>query len=67
MEEPIRLDKEVFRSMAKHLRLDETESHLEELYAYVEKLYQHFKIAEGIDLREIEPMPSFSLPEEQKV
>jgi hypothetical protein len=42
--------------MAKVLGLDEENSHLEELYTYVEKLFPNFKVAEGMDLKEIEPM-----------
>jgi hypothetical protein len=56
MEKTVRLDKEAFLSMAKVLGLDEENSHLEELYTYVEKLFPNFKVAEGMDLKEIEPM-----------
>jgi hypothetical protein len=66
MEKPDRLNRDTFLSMAKHLDLDEDESHLEELYSYVEKLFPNFKVAEGIDLTEIEPMPSLCLPKEQE-
>jgi Asp-tRNA(Asn)/Glu-tRNA(Gln) amidotransferase C subunit len=64
MEKTIRLDKETFLSMAKVLGLDEKDSHLEELYTYVEKLFRNFKVAEGMDLTEIEPMLTFILPKE---
>ena len=64
MEKPIRLDKQTFLSMAKVLGLDEDDSHLGELYTYVEKLFPNFKVAEGIDLREIEPMLTLVLPKE---
>jgi len=64
MEKTIRLDKETFLSMAKLLKLDEKNSHLEELYAYVEKLFPNFKVAEGMDLAEIEPMLTLVLPKE---
>jgi hypothetical protein len=56
MEKIIMLDKKTFLSMAKLLKLDEEDFHLEELYTYVEKLFPSFKVAEGIDLAEIEPM-----------
>ena len=64
MEKTIRLDKETFLSMAKLLKLDEKDSHLEELYTYVEKLFSSFKVAEGMDLAEIEPMLIPVLPKE---
>ena len=64
MEKTIRLDKETFLSMAKLLKLDEKNSHLEELYAYVEKLFPSFKVAEGMDLAEIEPMLPPVFPKE---
>jgi Asp-tRNA(Asn)/Glu-tRNA(Gln) amidotransferase C subunit len=64
MEKPIRLDKGTFSAMAKLFNLDESNAHLEELYTYVEKLFPSFKVAEGIDLAEIEPMPSLLLPKE---
>ena len=50
--------------MAKLLKLDEEDSHLEELYTYVEKLFPSFKVAEGMDLTEIEPMLTLVLPKE---
>jgi Asp-tRNA(Asn)/Glu-tRNA(Gln) amidotransferase C subunit len=56
MEKTMRLDKETFLSMAKLLKLDEKDAHLEKLYTYVEKLFPSFKVAEGMDLAEIEPM-----------
>ena len=64
MEKTIRLDKETFLSMAKLLKLDEKDSHLEELYAYVEKLFPSFKVAEGMDLAGIEPMLTPVFPKE---
>jgi hypothetical protein len=64
MGKTIRLDKETFLSMAKVLGLDEKDSHLEELYTYVEKLFPNFKVAEGMDLTEIEPMLTLVFPKE---
>ena len=64
MGKTVRLDKETFLSMAKALGLDEKNSHLEELYTYVEKLFPNFKIAGGMDLKEIEPMLTLVLPGE---
>lgn len=64
MGKTIRLDKEAFLSMARVLGLDEKDSHLEELYTYVEKLFPNFKVAEGIDLTDIEPMSTLVLRKE---
>lgn len=64
MEKTIRLDKETFLFMAKLLKLDEKDSHLEELYTYVEKLFPSFKVAEDMDLAEIEPMLTPVVPKE---
>ena len=64
MEKVIMLDKKAFLSMARILGLDEKDSHLEELYIYVEKLFANFKVAGSIDLNEIEPMPTLVLPQE---
>jgi hypothetical protein len=64
MEKKMRLDKETFLSMTKVLGLDEKDSHLEALYTYVEKLFPNFKVAEGMDLRDIEPMLTLILPKE---
>ena len=64
MEKTVRLDKETFLSMAKALELDDVDSHLEELYTYVEKLFPNFKVAEGMALKEIEPMLTLILPKE---
>ena len=64
MEKTMRLDKEAFLSMAKVLGLDEKYSHLEDLYTYVEKMFPSFKVADGIDLTDIEPMSTIGLPKE---
>jgi Asp-tRNA(Asn)/Glu-tRNA(Gln) amidotransferase C subunit len=64
MGKTIRLDKETFLSMAKVLGLEEEDSHLEELYTYVERLFPNFKVAEGMDLTDIEPMLTLFLPKE---
>jgi hypothetical protein len=64
MERMRKLDKETFLSMAKVLGLGEEDSHLGELYTYVDKLFPDFKVAEDIDLRDIEPMSTFGLPKE---
>ena len=64
MEKTMRLDKEAFLSTAKVLGLGEEDSHLEELYTYVEKLFPNFKVTEGIDLTDSEPMSIFVLRKE---
>ncbi len=64
MEKTIRLDRKTFLSVAKVFGLQEEDSHLEELYTYVEKLFPNFKVAEGTDLKEIEPMLTLILPKE---
>jgi Asp-tRNA(Asn)/Glu-tRNA(Gln) amidotransferase C subunit len=64
MEKAIKLDKETFLSVAKVLGLDEKDSHLEELYTYVEKLFPNFKVTEGMDLTDSEPMSIFVLRKE---
>jgi Asp-tRNA(Asn)/Glu-tRNA(Gln) amidotransferase C subunit len=64
MGKTIRLDKETFLFMAKVLGLEEDDSHLEELYTYVERLFPNFKVAEGMDLTDIEPMLTLFLPKE---
>jgi len=57
------IDKDTFFSIAKSSGLEMSDSHLEELYTYVEKLFPNFRVAEGIDLTDIEPM---STPVPQK-
>jgi hypothetical protein len=64
MQKIIRLEKETFLSMAEVLELKGKDSHLEELYDYVEKLFPNFKVAQGMDLKEIEPMLTLVLPKE---
>ena len=57
-------DKDAFLSIAKGSGLEMSDSHLQELYTYVEKLFPNFKVAEGIDLTDVEPMLTFVLPKE---
>ncbi len=64
MGKTIKLDKKTFLSIAKLLKPDEEDSHLEELYTYVEKVFPSFNVAEGMELTEIEPMLSLVLPKE---
>jgi hypothetical protein len=45
--------------MAEASGLDTKDPYIEELYAYVEKLFLSFKVAGGIDLTNVEPMVAF--------
>lgn len=45
--------------MAKVSSLDTEDPHIEELYSYVESVFPGFKVAEGIDLTNVEPMMTF--------
>jgi len=58
------IDQDTFLSMAKSFGLEMSDSHLQELYTYVEKLFPDFKVAEGMDLKETEPMQIFTSPVE---
>ncbi len=62
MEDKIWFDKKAFLSIAKLRKLDEEDSHVGELYTYVEKLFPSFKVTEGMDLAEIGPMLTLVLP-----
>jgi Asp-tRNA(Asn)/Glu-tRNA(Gln) amidotransferase C subunit len=64
MEKIIKLDKETFLSIAKSSGVEMSDSHSEELYTYAEKLFANFKVAEGMDLKEVEPMLTFIFPKE---
>jgi len=54
-----KLDKETFLRMAEAYGLDTKDPHIEELYAYVERVFPDFKAAEGMDLMNVEPMMTF--------
>jgi hypothetical protein len=58
------IDKETFFSIAKASDLEMSDSHLKQLYTYVEKLFPNFKVAGGMDLNEIEPMLTLVFPKE---
>ncbi len=64
MGESARLDRKTVLSLVRFLGVREEDSHLEELYAYVERLFPNFKVSENLDLKETEPMLTFVLPEE---
>jgi Asp-tRNA(Asn)/Glu-tRNA(Gln) amidotransferase C subunit len=59
------LKKEAFLSMAKAFGLDINDPHIEELYAYVQKILPTLKRVEELDLTDMEPLmpliPSLSL------
>ncbi len=50
------LSKELFLSMAKGFGLDINDPHIEELYAYVQKILPTLKSMDELDLKGIEPM-----------
>ena len=55
------LDKEAFLSMANAFGLNINDPHIEELYAYVQKILPSLKRIEELDLTEMEPvMPPLS-------
>jgi Asp-tRNA(Asn)/Glu-tRNA(Gln) amidotransferase C subunit len=50
------LEREDFLSMAKAFGLDINDSHIEELYAYVQKILPTLKSIEELDLTDMEPV-----------
>jgi Asp-tRNA(Asn)/Glu-tRNA(Gln) amidotransferase C subunit len=56
MSEKTELKKEVFLSMAKTFGLDINDPHIEELYAYVQKILPTLKRIEELDLTDMEPV-----------
>jgi len=59
------MDKEAFISMAKGFGLDIKDPHMEELYAYVQKILPILKRIEELDLTDLEPvMPLISSKKE---
>jgi Asp-tRNA(Asn)/Glu-tRNA(Gln) amidotransferase C subunit len=58
------IDKDTFVSIAKLSGLEMSDSYLQELHTYVEKLFPNFKVAEGMDLTDIEPMQTLVFPKE---
>jgi hypothetical protein len=64
MAEKTEFQKEVFLSMAKAFGLDIDDPHIEELYAYVQKILPTLKRIEELNLTDMEPVmsltPSFS-------
>lgn len=51
-----KLRRETFLSMAKDFGLDINDPHIEELYAYVQKVLPTLKCIEELDLKGIEPV-----------
>ena len=56
MLEKTELKREVFLSMAKTFGLDINDPHIEELYAYVQKILPTLKRIEELDLTDMEPV-----------
>lgn len=56
------LEREGFLSMAKAFGLDTNDPHIEELYAYVQKILPTLKRIEELDLTDMEPMISPTSP-----
>ncbi len=56
MKENYELNKEAFLSMAKAFGLDINDPHIEELYAYVQKILPTLKRIEELDLTDVEPV-----------
>ncbi len=50
------MDKEAFLSMAEAFGLDIKDPHMEELYAYVQKILPILKRVEELDLTDLEPV-----------
>jgi hypothetical protein len=56
MTEIAQLNKELFLSMAKAFGLDINDPHIEELYAYVQKILPTLRRIEELDLTDMEPV-----------
>jgi len=56
MSEKTELKREAFLSMAKTFGLDINDPHIEELYAYVQKILPTLKRIEELDLTDMEPV-----------
>jgi hypothetical protein len=67
MTEMVRLDREAFLSMAKAFGLDTSDPHIEELYAYVQKILPGLKRFEELHLTDMEPVARPPLPAEGEV
>jgi Asp-tRNA(Asn)/Glu-tRNA(Gln) amidotransferase C subunit len=61
MAEKHELNKEAFLSMAKTFGLDINDPHIEELYAYVQKILPTLKRVEELDLTDMEPVMPLTL------
>ena len=61
MKKEHRLNKDLFISLAKEFGLDINDPHIEELFAYVQKILPTLKCIEELNLTDIEPvMPPLS-------
>jgi Asp-tRNA(Asn)/Glu-tRNA(Gln) amidotransferase C subunit len=61
MSEKTELKKETFLSLAKGFGLDINDPHIEELYAYVQKILPTLKRVEELDLTDMEPVMPLTL------
>lgn len=64
MAEGSQLGKVNFLETAKKAGLNTEDSHVEELYAYVQKLLPSFSVIEQFDLNDIEPIMTLILSKE---
>ncbi len=55
------LNREAFLSLAKGFGLDINDPHIEELYAYVQKILPTLKRVEELDLTDMEPVMPLTL------
>jgi hypothetical protein len=63
MDQPFNLSRETFLSMAKAFGLDVRDSHIEDLYAYVQNVLPALRSIRELDLTGVEPTgPPVSLP-----
>jgi Asp-tRNA(Asn)/Glu-tRNA(Gln) amidotransferase C subunit len=61
MAETTQLNKKLFLSIAKGFGLDINDPHIEELYAYVQKILPTLKRVEELDLTDMEPVMPLTL------
>lgn len=58
------MDRETFNSMAKEFGLRADESHMEELFIYVQKIWPTLKRLDELNLTDLEPfIPSYPFKE----
>ncbi len=58
------MDRETFNSMIKKFGLEADESHIEELFIYIQKIWPTLKRINELEVKDLEPfMPSYSIKE----